>query len=57
VGVGDHDSVTPPELAHEMTEIIPKAAFCLISDAGHLPPLEQPRAVNEMLRNWLSMPA
>eukprot|EP01037_Dinobryon_pediforme_P005335 gene5335-5388_t len=54
VGVGDHDKVTPPELAHEMAGLIPKAAFRLVPEAGHLPPIEQPHVVTEMLRDWLS---
>jgi pimeloyl-ACP methyl ester carboxylesterase len=55
VGVGDHDKVTPPELAQEMAGLIPKSELRLVANAGHLPPMEQPCAVNEMLRDWLSM--
>lgn len=56
VGAGDHDALTPPALAREIAGLIPNAALRLVSEAGHLPPMEQPDAVNEMLRFWLSMP-
>ena len=56
VGVGDHDALTPPALAREMAALIPNAVLRPVSDAGHLPPMEQPQVVIEMLRYWISMP-
>lgn len=53
VAVGGGDTLTPPDLAEEMAERIPGAALRIIPDAGHLPPLETPAAVNELLRAWL----
>jgi pimeloyl-ACP methyl ester carboxylesterase len=53
VAVGSGDALTPPELAEEMAERIPGAVLRIIPDAGHLPPLETPPAVNELLRAWL----
>ncbi len=53
VAVGSGDPLTPPELAEEMAERIPGAVLRVIPDAGHLPPLETPAAVNELLRAWL----
>jgi pimeloyl-ACP methyl ester carboxylesterase len=53
VAVGSGDALTPPELAEEMAERIPGAVLRIIPDAGHLPPLETPPAVNELLRGWL----
>jgi pimeloyl-ACP methyl ester carboxylesterase len=53
VAVGSGDALTPPELAEEMAERIPGAVLRVIPDAGHLPPLETPQAVNELLRAWL----
>jgi pimeloyl-ACP methyl ester carboxylesterase len=56
VGVGDHDALTPPERAREMAGLIPNATLRIVPEAGHLPPMEQPEIVNELLRDWLSMP-
>lgn len=53
VAVGSHDAVTPPALAEEMAERIPGAVLRVIPEAGHLPPLEVPQTVNELLRLWL----
>ncbi len=53
VAVGSGDALTPPELAEEMAERISGAVLRVIPDAGHLPPLETPPAVNELLRAWL----
>ena len=55
VGVGDHDALTPPARAREMAELIPNAVLRIVSDAGHLPPMEQPGVVIDMLRYWISM--
>ena len=54
--VGSHDGVTPPALAEEMAGLISGASLCTVAGAGHLPPMEQPAAVNEILRDWLAQP-
>ena len=48
---GTHNGV--PLAPEEMAERIPGAVLRIIPDAGHLPPLETPLAVNELLRGWL----
>lgn len=53
VAVGSHDRLTPPDHAEEIAEAIPGAVLRVIPDAGHLPPLETPEAVSELLRAWL----
>jgi pimeloyl-ACP methyl ester carboxylesterase len=53
VAVGSHDRLTPPEHAEEIAEAIPGAVLRVIPDAGHLPPLETPQTVGELLRAWL----
>jgi pimeloyl-ACP methyl ester carboxylesterase len=53
VVAGSHDAVTPPDLAEEMAERIPGAALRIIPGAGHLPSLEAPQTVNELMRQWL----
>ncbi len=54
VGVGEGDTLTPPELAEEMAALIPGARLARIPDAGHLPPMEKPDAVTGLLRDWLA---
>lgn len=56
VAVGDGDVLTPPALAAEMASLIPNATLHIIANAGHLAPMEQPAAVNDILRDWISLP-
>lgn len=56
VAVGDRDALTPPYLAEEMGFLIPNATLRIIASAGHLPPMEQPAVVNDLLRHWISLP-
>ena len=53
VGVGSHDILTPKELSVEMADAIPGAVLRVIEGAGHLPPMERPDCVNEILGNWI----
>ncbi|WP_338110401.1 alpha/beta fold hydrolase [Rhodovastum atsumiense] len=53
VVVGSHDAVTPPALSEEMAEAIPGAALRMVPEAGHLPPMEQPDSIIELLRAWM----
>lgn len=50
---GRQDRVTPPALQEEIAAAIPRAALRIIEVCGHLPPLEQPDLVNQLLRGWL----
>lgn len=54
VGVGADDALTPPPLAAEMAALIPGARLRHFADAGHLPTMETPEAVNAALAAWLS---
>jgi pimeloyl-ACP methyl ester carboxylesterase len=56
VAVGEADALTPPALAAEVVSLIPNATLHIIANAGHLPPMEQPEAVNAILRDWISLP-
>ncbi|HEV7268607.1 MAG TPA: alpha/beta fold hydrolase [Falsiroseomonas sp.] len=56
VAVGDHDILTPPELAEEMAALIPGATLARIPDAAHLPPMETPGAVLRLFHAWLADP-
>ena len=53
VAVGEADAITPPALAAEIAVGIPGAVLRTVAGAGHLPPLEQPGQVNDMLSQWL----
>ncbi|WP_062207421.1 3-oxoadipate enol-lactonase [Aureimonas sp. AU12] len=50
---GEEDVPTPPALARATAERIPGARFTLIEKAGHIPGLEHPRAVADLVRaHW-----
>ena len=42
---GALDQTTPPALAREVANAIPRATFAEIADSGHCPMLEQPEAL------------
>lgn len=50
---GEADVLTPPSDAAAMAQAIPNARLVKIPRAGHLSPLENPRAVNAALREFL----
>jgi pimeloyl-ACP methyl ester carboxylesterase len=54
VVVGIADRVTPPAIAERMAAAIPDATFHLIEKAGHLVPLEQPQAMQQILAAFLN---
>lgn len=51
--VGEHDALTPPADATALAAAIPTARLVVIPAAGHMSPLENPRAVNAALRVFL----
>ena len=52
--VGDQDGSTPPELVRSLAELIKGAEFRVIADAGHIPCIEQPDAVADLIGSFLS---
>ena len=54
IGVGTEDGLTPPELAEEMAAAIPHADIVRFAKSGHLPTMENPKAVADAFRNWLA---
>lgn len=52
---GRQDLLTPLAASREMAEKVRRAALVIIEDCGHLPPLEQPRAMSAVLRYWLQV--
>ena len=53
VVAGEDDKITPPDVMRVMAQAISGAQFAVISAAGHLAPLEQPRAMNQVLADFL----
>lgn len=53
VGVGEADTMTPPELAEEMAGAIPGAELAVFGDSAHLPTMENPGAVVTAMQGWL----
>jgi pimeloyl-ACP methyl ester carboxylesterase len=51
--VGEHDVLTPPDVARDYASNIPNAQFVVIPDAGHLSNLEQPEAFVQALSGFL----
>lgn len=51
--VGEDDRATPPDLARTMAEAIPGARFSVIPGAGHLPCIEQPEAMADLIEDLL----
>lgn len=54
---GVHDELTPIRRHEFMATLIPNAKLEVISEAGHLPTLEQPGEVIRHLHDWLAQPA
>lgn len=52
--VGEHDTLTPPDLAQKFAQQIPGAQFAVIPQSGHLTVLEQPNAFLQAARNFLA---
>ena len=51
--VGEQDVMTPVEMARAMASAVPGARLEVVPNAGHLPPLEAPAAVNALLADFL----
>lgn len=54
--VGDQDGSTPPDLVAAMAKAIPDARFDVIKDCGHIPCVEQPVALADIIRAFLGGP-
>lgn len=53
--VGDQDGSTPPALMAEFARLIPNSNFELIRDAGHIPCVEQPEILAEIIRAFVAL--
>jgi pimeloyl-ACP methyl ester carboxylesterase len=54
VVVGEHDRLTPPAYAEFLAHSLPNASLEVIPRAGHMPMIEQPNAVNEAVRAFIT---
>lgn len=52
--VGEEDGSTPPELVLDMARAIPGANYETISGAGHLPCIEKPDIMAEMMKAFIA---
>jgi 3-oxoadipate enol-lactonase len=50
---GDHDGSTPPDLVRTTAELIRGAQFRIIENAGHVPCIEKPDAVANLIEMFL----
>jgi 3-oxoadipate enol-lactonase len=55
--VGDEDGSTPPALVADLAGLIPGARFEVIRACGHLPSIEQPAALAEIIRSFWALNA
>ncbi len=51
--VGDQDGSTPPDLVESFARSIPGARFEVITGAGHIPCVEQPEKLAELIRGFI----
>ncbi|NGN42342.1 3-oxoadipate enol-lactonase [Mesorhizobium sp. CGMCC 1.15528] len=52
--VGDQDGSTPPDLVRSMADLIPGSRFEIIAGAGHIPCVEQPEALVDLIRGFIA---
>jgi pimeloyl-ACP methyl ester carboxylesterase len=52
--VGEHDTLVPRRRAEFLAAMMPQGFLEVIAEAGHLPQLEQPEAVTQVLETFLS---
>lgn len=50
---GDEDRLCPLHRHTLMADLMPQATLTVVENAGHLPPLEQPKATAAALNSWL----
>ena len=51
---GANDQLTPVAYGEQLRDNIRGSMFNIITDCGHLPPIERPDAVAALLRTWMT---
>ncbi len=54
VAAGEDDMIAPPRYARQIAERLPAPRLEIIAGIGHAPPIEDPRAFNRLLEEFLS---
>lgn len=52
--VGELDSLTPPDHARELQDLIPGSRLAVVPGAAHHTPIEQPQLVTELISGFLA---
>ncbi|MBU0584175.1 MAG: 3-oxoadipate enol-lactonase [Alphaproteobacteria bacterium] len=52
--VGDQDGSTPPDLVLSTAKLIPGCRYEVVKDAGHIPCVEQPEVLTEIIRAFVA---
>lgn len=52
--VGEEDMMTPMDQSREIHDAIPHSELHIIPDCGHLPPIEKPEVMADLLRELIS---
>ncbi len=52
--VGEFDVISPPAEMKAIAQALPDAQFSVISNTGHMAPVEDPDAVNQVIREFLA---
>lgn len=50
--VGGEDALTPPAVARELADVLPRADYVELPGVGHLTPVEAPEAFAAAVREW-----
>ncbi len=53
---GEHDQPCPVSLHEEMHALLSRSKLVVVPDAGHITTLENPKAVNLAMQEWLNEP-
>ena len=51
--VGDQDGATPPDLVLSTAKLIPGCRYEVITGAGHIPCVEQPEMLTQIIRAFV----
>jgi 3-oxoadipate enol-lactonase len=51
--VGQDDAITPPAMSLAMNKEIRHSKLCVVSNAGHMSPMENPQEVNEAIKGFV----
>ena len=51
--IGEDDIIIPPKIQEAMADKIPGAVKTYIPDCGHIPSMEKPQEVAQILNNWV----